>query len=253
MKEAGAAQRRAGHPVRGRHRPRLGARGHDAAAAGSAARAGHRRQRISWCAASCRRPWPDGRVLRIAALPVFLKTYIDRLTFSLHRLSAQREGFIDRAAFHTLHTAWLILSLSWKFFWRAIQRCHATVLTVAARRIVRFGQMSMTLNDLDVARPIRAPNGHPGSFPADRTTRSSAAWARHADRSTVPHPGVRLREADERVRASRPMPSRSDQHISESVFDYDARVTFQTLLRTRCAGSREAEGEASFAHTCPGS
>ncbi len=39
-----------------------------------------------------------GRVLRIAALPVFLKTYIDRLTFSFTGLSAQRKGLIDRTA-----------------------------------------------------------------------------------------------------------------------------------------------------------
>ena len=35
-----------------------------------------------WCAANCPRPLPQGRILHIAALPVFLKTYIDRLTFS---------------------------------------------------------------------------------------------------------------------------------------------------------------------------
>ena len=39
-----------------------------------------------------------GRVLRIAALPVFLKTYIDRLTFSFTGLPSQREGFIHRTA-----------------------------------------------------------------------------------------------------------------------------------------------------------
>ena len=40
----------------------------------------------------------QGRMLRIAALPAFLKTYIDRLDFLVHRLSAQREGFLDRTA-----------------------------------------------------------------------------------------------------------------------------------------------------------
>ncbi len=40
----------------------------------------------------------QGQVLRISALPSFLKTYIDRLTFSFTGLSAQREGLIDRAA-----------------------------------------------------------------------------------------------------------------------------------------------------------
>ena len=34
-----------------------------------------------WCAANCR-GMGVGRVLRIAALPSFLKTYVDRLTFS---------------------------------------------------------------------------------------------------------------------------------------------------------------------------
>ena len=35
-----------------------------------------------WCAANCPTAMGTGRVLRISALPVFLKTYIDRLTFS---------------------------------------------------------------------------------------------------------------------------------------------------------------------------
>ena len=35
-----------------------------------------------WCAASCPRRFHTAAVLRIAALPVFLKTYIDRLNFS---------------------------------------------------------------------------------------------------------------------------------------------------------------------------
>ncbi len=39
-----------------------------------------------------------GRVLRITALPSFLKTYVDRPDLFLYRLPAQREGFIDRAA-----------------------------------------------------------------------------------------------------------------------------------------------------------
>ena len=45
-------------------------------------RAGHHRQRICGARRTARRRWPRGRVLRIAALPSFLKTYIDRLTFS---------------------------------------------------------------------------------------------------------------------------------------------------------------------------
>ena len=40
----------------------------------------------------------EGRILRIAALPVFLKTYVDRAELLVHRLFAQREGFIDRIA-----------------------------------------------------------------------------------------------------------------------------------------------------------
>ena len=39
-----------------------------------------------------------GRVLRITALPSFLKTYVDRPDLFLHRLPAQRAGPIDRVA-----------------------------------------------------------------------------------------------------------------------------------------------------------
>jgi len=35
-----------------------------------------------WCAANCPPPWDGDAWCRISALPVFLKTYIDRLTFS---------------------------------------------------------------------------------------------------------------------------------------------------------------------------
>ena len=35
-----------------------------------------------WCAASCPRRWRTAGLLRIRALPPFLKTYIDRLNFS---------------------------------------------------------------------------------------------------------------------------------------------------------------------------
>ena len=41
-------------------------------------------------AASCSRPWARGRLLRIVAVPVFLKTYIDRLTLSFTGICATR-------------------------------------------------------------------------------------------------------------------------------------------------------------------
>ena len=78
----GAARRLADHPVRRRYRPRLGARLSDAAAADPA----DARWSPSTTNIIVRGELPPamarGRVLRIAALPVFLKTYIDRLTFS---------------------------------------------------------------------------------------------------------------------------------------------------------------------------
>ena len=82
MKEAARRGVAPVDPVRRRYRPRLGAR--------LCRCCGSRfpRPRWSpsttnmWCAASCRAAFARGRVLRIAALPVFLKTYIDRLTFS---------------------------------------------------------------------------------------------------------------------------------------------------------------------------
>ena len=36
----------------------------------------------SWCAANCRRRWRTAACCASRALPVFLKTYIDRLSFS---------------------------------------------------------------------------------------------------------------------------------------------------------------------------
>ena len=39
-----------------------------------------------------------GRVIRIAALPLFLKTYIDRLNFSFTGYLRARKGFVDRTA-----------------------------------------------------------------------------------------------------------------------------------------------------------
>ena len=46
-----------------------------------------------WCAANCPPTMERGRVIRISALPVFLKTYINRLTFSFTTYLRTGEGF----------------------------------------------------------------------------------------------------------------------------------------------------------------
>jgi DNA-binding NarL/FixJ family response regulator len=85
--------------------------------------------------------------------------------------------------------------------------------------------MSMTLNDLDVARPIRAPNGHP-ALPC----RQDDAIITLGRAMLIGRPCLILeclREAMN-VRGIETNAIPFDQHISESVFDYDVCVTFQT-------------------------
>ena len=93
----GAARRLADHPVRRRSRPRLGAGLRDAAAALPRPR-WCRSSTSTSCAASCRRRSPRGRGAahrRAVAVPEGLYRPADVL---VHRLPAQREGLIDRAA-----------------------------------------------------------------------------------------------------------------------------------------------------------
>ena len=81
MKEAVAPRRRARDPVRGRYRPRLG-RGLQMLQQQIPPNALIAIDNEHVVRGELPAAMERGRVLRISALPVFLKTYIDRLTFS---------------------------------------------------------------------------------------------------------------------------------------------------------------------------